>query len=79
MKRLIRQAKPRPKKKELVFTTKHHFECFSDNEDIAKDIPLVDIALEKEKWGQGNVNSMNTYISILKKRLNWLDKEYFKI
>ena len=48
-------------------------------EDIAKDIPLVDIALEKEKWGQGNVNSMNTYISILKKRLNWLDKEYFKI
>lgn len=38
MKRLIRQAKPRPKKKELVFTTKHHFECFSDNEDIAKDI-----------------------------------------
>ena len=48
-------------------------------EDIAKDIPLVDIALEKEKWGQGNVNSMNTYISVLKKRLNWLDKEYFKI
>lgn len=48
-------------------------------EDIAKDFPLVDIALEKEKWGQGNVNSMNTYISILKKRLNWLDKEYFKI
>ena len=48
-------------------------------EDIAKDIPLVDIALEKGKWGQGNVNSMNTYISILKKRLNWLDKEYFKI
>lgn len=48
-------------------------------EDIAKDIPLVDIALEKEKWGQGDVNSMNTYISILKKRLNWLDKEYFKI
>lgn len=48
-------------------------------EDIAKDIPLIDIALEKEKWGQGNVNSMNTYISILKKRLNWLDKEYFKI
>ena len=48
-------------------------------EDIAKDIPLVDIALEKEKWGQCNVNSMNTYISVLKKRLNWLDKEYFKI
>lgn len=48
-------------------------------EDIAKDIPLVDIALEKEKWGQGNVNSINTYISVLKKRLNWLDKEYFKI
>lgn len=48
-------------------------------EDIAKDFPLVDIALEKEKWGQGNVNSMNTYISVLKKRLNWLDKEYFKI
>lgn len=48
-------------------------------EDIAKDIPLVDIALEKEKWGQGNVYSMNTYISVLKKRLNWLDKEYFKI
>ena len=48
-------------------------------EDIAKDIPLVDIALEKEKWGQGNVNSMNSYISVLKKRLNWLDKEYFKI
>lgn len=48
-------------------------------EDIAKDIPLVDIALEKEKWGKGNVNSMNTYISVLKKRLNWLDKEYFKI
>lgn len=48
-------------------------------EDIAKDIPLVDIALEKEKWGQGNVNSMDTYISVLKKRLNWLDKEYFKI
>lgn len=48
-------------------------------EDIAKDIPLVDIALEKEKWGQGNVNSMNIYISVLKKRLNWLDKEYFKI
>lgn len=48
-------------------------------EDIAKDIPLVDIALEKEKWGQGDVNSMNTYISVLKKRLNWLDKEYFKI
>lgn len=48
-------------------------------EDIAKDIPLVDIALEKEKWGQGNVNSMNNYISVLKKRLNWLDKEYFKI
>lgn len=46
-------------------------------EDIAKDIPLVDIALEKEKWGQGNVNSMNTYISVLKKRLNWLDKKYF--
>lgn len=48
-------------------------------EDIAKDIPLVDIALEKEKWGQGNVNSMNTYISVLKKRFDWLDKEYFKI
>lgn len=48
-------------------------------EDIAKDIPLGDIALEKEKWGQGNVNSMDTYISVLKKRLNWLDKEYFKI
>lgn len=48
-------------------------------EDIAKDIPLIDIALEKEKWGQGNVNSMNTYISVLKKRFDWLDKEYFKI
>lgn len=48
-------------------------------EDIAKDIPLADIALEKVKWGQGNVNSMNTYISVLKKRLDWLDKEYFKI
>lgn len=48
-------------------------------EDIAKDIPLVDIALEKGKWGQGNVNSMNTYISVLKKRFDWLDKEYFKI
>lgn len=48
-------------------------------EDIAKDIPLGDIALEKEKWGQGNVNSMNNYISVLQKRLNWLDKEYFKI
>ena len=48
-------------------------------EDIAKDIPLVDIALEKEKWGQGNINSMNTYISVLKKRFDWLDKEYFKI
>ena len=48
-------------------------------EDIAKDIPLGDIALEKEKWGQGDVNSMNNYISVLQKRLNWLDKEYFKI
>lgn len=48
-------------------------------EDIAKDIPLADIALEKGKWGQGNINSMVTYISVLKKRLDWLDKEYFKI
>lgn len=48
-------------------------------EDIAKDIPLADIALENGKWGQGNINSMNTYISVLKKRLDWLDKEYFKI
>jgi ABC-type sugar transport system substrate-binding protein len=36
MKRLVRQAKPRPKKKELKLTTKFVFETFTDEEEEAK-------------------------------------------
>lgn len=53
MKRLIRQAKPRKKKKELKLTAKFVFEVFNDDENDAKgDIKLFRNWMAKEfpKW-----------------------------
>ena len=48
-------------------------------QEIASSIPQEDINEEKKKWDAGNVSYMETLINVLSKRLDWLDKEYFKV
>lgn len=47
-------------------------------QEILSAIPQEDIEEEKRKWDAGNVSYMETLINVLSKRLDWLDKEYFK-
>ena len=48
-------------------------------QEILSAIPQEDIEEEKRKWDAGNVSYMETLINVLSKRLDWLDKEYFKV
>lgn len=48
-------------------------------QEILSAIPQEDIDEEKRKWDAGNVSYMVTLINVLSKRLDWLDKEYFKV
>ena len=48
-------------------------------QEILSAIPQEDINEEKKKWDAGNVSYMETLINVLSKRLDWLDKEYFKV
>lgn len=48
-------------------------------QEILSAIPQEDIDEEKKKWDAGNVSYMETLIKVLNKRLDWLDKEYFKV
>lgn len=47
--------------------------------DIASNIPQEDVSLEYKKWGRGDITYMNDLFEAMDKRLEWLDKEYFKV
>lgn len=47
--------------------------------DIASNIPQEDVSLEYKKWGRGDITYMNNLLKAMDKRLEWLDKEYFKV
>lgn len=47
--------------------------------DIASNIPQEDVSLEYKKWGRGDISYMNRLVEIMGKRLEWLDRKYFKV
>ena len=47
--------------------------------DIASNIPQEDVSLEYKKWGRGDISYMNRLVEAMGKRLEWLDKKYFKV
>lgn len=47
--------------------------------DIASNIPQEDVSLEYKKWGRGDISYMNRLVEVMGKRLEWLDKKYFKV
>lgn len=47
--------------------------------DIASNIPQEDVSLEYKKWNRGDLSYMDKLIQAMDKRLEWLDKEYFKV
>ena len=47
--------------------------------DIASNIPQEDVSLENKKWGQADITYMDSLVEAMGKRLEWLDKYYFKV